>query len=93
MDYRQFYEKAEEMLVKIDELPKQNISKGCAKYYGIEELIRNSRHLIYAFDNNLPLNQEIDRYYNVEDIGDFEVEKIKRIIKFFTVYIFDYYLT
>ena len=92
MEYKIYTEKASDLLAKLEELPKHNQSNGVSILYGIDDLVREIRHVIFAFDSELPLNKEIDRYYNSETLQENDIDEIKKIISFFIEYVKDYYL-
>lgn len=92
MEYNTFTEKASCLLAQLEELPKRNQSNGVSILFGIDNLVRKIRHIIFAFNPELPLNKEIDRYYNCETLQEGDIDEIKKILSFFIEYVNDYYL-
>ncbi|MBR6445566.1 MAG: hypothetical protein IKT22_00505 [Prevotella sp.] len=65
------------------------------KYEGMDGLLREFRHLVYAFDKNLPLNDELNENtlrifppYMGDNEGD--IERIQGYMNFFIHYLDDY---
>lgn len=72
--------------------------EGMISYEKGDELIREFRHLVYAFDPNLPLNSELSGQslklytpYMGTDAHDRSVKRIRGFMEFFIHYIEEYY--
>lgn len=68
-------------------------------YKGSDKLLREFRHLVYAFDPKLPLNEELDAPnalrlltpYMGQDAHKDSVSRIRGFMEFFIHYIEEYY--
>ena len=100
MESKKFKEKAEKMLTEFDSIIKEN--QGVVKmnpYVEYDDFVREFRHLVYAFDKDMPLNAEINRerameiplpYLHGEDEFKERTEKVRKYIEFFIQYITEY---
>ena len=100
MESKKFKEKAEKMLIEFDSIIKEN--QDAVKmnpYVEYDDFIREFRHLVYAFDKDIPLNAEINSegameiplpYMHGEDEFKKSAKKVRKYIEFFIKYIKEY---
>ncbi|MBR2235592.1 MAG: hypothetical protein IJ892_11130 [Prevotella sp.] len=89
------------MLIEYDSIIKENQNAAFKMNFYVEydDFIREFRHLVYAFDKDIPLNAEINRerameiplpYLHGEDEFKERAEKVRKYIEFFIHYITEY---
>ena len=89
------------MLIEYDSIIKENQNAAFKMNFYVEydDFIREFRHLVYAFDKDIPLNAEINRerameiplpYLHGEDVFKERAEKVRKYIEFFIHYITEY---
>lgn len=97
MDPKDYRDRCANLLNEFNQMitdgPKDTIS-----YEKGDEIIREFRHLVYAFDPNLPLNSELNGQslqlytpYMGIDAHETSVKRIRGFMEFFIHYIEEYY--
>lgn len=96
MKPKEYKDKCSELLAKFEQLINQEPDGSV--YKGADQLLREFRHLVYAFDPNLPLNKELDepnalRLYTAfygKEAHEGSIIRIREFMNFFINYIDNY---
>lgn len=102
METKEFVSRAESLLQRLDEIeksPSPDCFVGYDVYPEYADLYRDVVHLIYAYDERLPLLDEIKELYNapklfahpmVSDDWPMHIEKLRSLTLYFIQYLKDF---